>query len=441
MDMRTLMLTLAAVSVTACNLVKTKRDGASPPPPASTASDTAPGRRGEQPAVPVPLPPPPPQHLDENQLDLAGNVTAYADFCKQELGLPPATLPPWNCLEGKELPITVDGKPLDETGHAALVAGSTGCDKPSWLGDTPCATYTFVQQRELAPGVVAFLLCRSRKYSTHEPLEKRRADYVESGSFADFRQLYDFDSLGLIWSNLKSGKTCFFDFVGKLYGGYVPSPDDPRRPELADLPEPRPPAELAPGTELERVWKKNGRDTWKPPGEVAANDFCVRCHDAMPFKTSPYIEQVFEIPIPPRDVPFIVVGKLFEPWRKAHPLAAISTTPIGDTPQLCTSCHRIGSQDSCRLHVDYALGLKEPGPLSRSAHAFAARTWMPPMPPDWKSKSEAELERAWHAAYDAHVKKLTCCCKTPQAKGCTRQELDRTPLPEPAFGTGPETCE
>lgn len=377
----------------------------------------------------------------EPMTELDHDVSAYAELCKRELGLAPTVLKPWNCLEGAEVPITIDGKALDASLHSELVAGRTGCDRPSWLGDEPCATYSFIQRRDLQPGVVAFLLCRSRQYSTHESLAERRERYRRSTSLEDFRHLYEFDSLGLIWANLQTGKTCFFDYVGKVYGGYISSPDDLRRPNFANLPEPRPPADAEEGKPLAKLWQKNARDTWRPPREVARHDGCVRCHDIGPFKSSPYVQQVFEVPRLAADVPYLVVGAPFERWKKAYRLAALNTTAIAGEAQVCTRCHRMGAMESCWNNLDYAVGTRLPGPLSATAKQFKNQMWMPPLPKDWQDLKDADLAPLWHQRYGAHIKKMRCCCRNPQAKGCLVQDLTSDPLQPPVASTGPQTCE
>lgn len=431
--MRILLLVVLTTAI-GCNYLWHKRFGGD--------NEIATGTDDDAPRTVVDdKPPVRPAHLDEDQLDLSKDISLYADYCKQELGLPPDILPPWNCLDGQELPITVDGEPINNATHAAIVEGHGGCDRPAWLGDKPCATYTFVQRRDLSSNVIAYLLCRKREYSTAATLAQRRANYLARRSMRDFAELFDFDSIGLIWANMQTGKTCFFDFVGKTYGGYVPSPDDYRRPSFSDLPDPKPPVKLAPGSRLSRIWEKNGKETWKEPRESANTDFCIRCHDAMPFKSSPYINQIFSIPIPPREVPYTVVGKVYERWRREHPLVAISTTPVNGEPQLCTRCHRIGSQETCKTFFHYATARQDMASLSKLGKSFALRAWMPPWPETWKDKPEHDVERLWNESYSAHVEKLACCCKTPQAKGCTRQDLEAQPLADPIIGTGPESCE
>ncbi len=374
-----------------------------------------------------------------------GDVVEYARYCKQELGIPEAVQAPFNCMDGAEIPITIDGEPPTEANYANLATGKIGCDRPSWLGEGPCSNYAFVQQRQLADGVEAVLLCRMRSFSTPKDRAARLADYQAKPTFDNFMGYYVFDSLGLIWANTKTGKTCFFDFVGKTYGGYVPSPDDEKAPTFAQLPDPKPPTELAPGSGKEKLWQRSARLTWKSPHEVAEKDNCIRCHDTGAFKSSPWVKQVYAVPHNDQNLPYQVIGKSFAAWQQHFPARAISTLPVkgssgADEPQVCTSCHRIGAQATCALHLYFATGDSAPVKLSDQGESFALKNWMPPSPDAWKALADEGAKDAWHKAYDRHVSRLKCCCANPQAVGCTSQDLTQSPLAAPVAGTGPGIC-
>lgn len=382
--------------------------------------------------------------FSEDQLKANDDVIGYAQYCKQELEVPPATLAPFNCMDGLEIPVTIDGKPLTEANYKELVAHKTGCDLPSWLGTEPCANYAFVQEREIAPNVPAYLFCRLRAFSNFKSRAERLADYQAKPTFENFMSYYVFDSLGLIWTNTKSGKTCYFDFIGKTYGGYVPSPDDETLPTFEALPNPKPPVEIAAGTDREFLWKRNGRATWKPPTEVAAKDDCIRCHDSGPFKSSPWIRQVMLVPHNAENTPYLIIGSALSSWKERFPVKAISTAPIDNNgklePQICTSCHRIGSLDTCATNLAFATGSNEPGKLSPTGELFKNKAWMPPPPAAWHDKSDPEFQKLWEDSYAKHVKRLRCCCDNPSAKGCTSQDLTTSPLEAPVAGDGPATC-
>lgn len=384
--------------------------------------------------------------IAEAHLDTEQDVVAYARYCKQMLAIPDVPLAAFNCLDGAEVPMTVDGKRPDHETYEQVRRGEVGCDKPAWLDDAPCANYAFVQKRALTPDVDATLFCRMRSLASHKNKEERLSDYQKEPTFANFRLLYDFESIGLIWTSKKTGHTCFFDFVGKVYGGYVPSPDVTTPPEFTALPEPKPPKELPLDLTPDLVWRKHARTMWRSPAEVVQKDNCVRCHDAGPYKASPYILQVFDVPPHDLALPYIVVGKAFAPWQKQSPLYAVSTTPLPskdggpDEPQLCTTCHRMGSERTCKTFLGHAIGQTSSHKLSQSAATFLGRTWMPPAAAAWAASDDDTLNQRWNDAYAKHVDRMICCCANPTAKGCTRQALSVTPLGPPEVGDGPESC-
>jgi len=385
------------------------------------------------------------RHFTETELHAADDVVGYAQLCKQEIGIPDAVQQPFNCLDGTEIPVQINGQPLNAQNYQDLATHKIGCDLGSWLGDEPCANYTFVQKRQLAPDVVALLLCRDRGFTSWKNRDARLADLRAAPNAANFDAAYTFDSLGLIWTNAKTGKTCFFDFVGKTYGGYVPSPDDDHAPDFAALPDPKPPKELGPGSGKEAVWQRDARTTWKSPSAVVQTDACITCHDGGAFKNSPWIAQVFQVPHNDPSVPLLIVGSFFDTWSKKFPVRAISTAPIRgadgrEQAQACTSCHRIGSLATCSTELYYAAGLAAPATMSKLGNSFAVRTWMPPEPASWHGKSDQELQTLWNTAYKTHVGRLKCCCDNPNAIGCFSQDITQSPLPAPVAGTGPAIC-
>ena len=380
--------------------------------------------------------PGPSKKFQESDLDTEDNVNDYAAFCKQELGLAEKALDPWYCLEGTEIPVTIDGKQPTAENYEEMKKTRSGCDIGSWLGDQPCANYAFVQERALNEDVRALFLCRMRTFTNHLSMKERKSLYTKTPTEENFRSLYQFDSIGLIWTNKKTGNTC--------YGGYVLSPDDKRAPEWASLPEPKPPKSYEEKKDLRKFWEKSAVDTWKKPKEVAEADNCVRCHDSGPYKASPWIEQVFDVPNNDPNVPHIVVGQVFDTWRKRFPMLAISTAPIEKEgkkePQACSACHRIGSQATCDEYIGFSTGKSSPAELSDLGKSFFYRTWMPPPPEEWHGKLESELSDLWATAYELHVARLQCCCNNPKAKGCTTQRFDTYPLPKLEAGKGPGIC-
>lgn len=385
------------------------------------------------------------QRFSEDDLRAKDDVVGYARLCKQELGLPAVTLPAWNCLDGTEIPTTVEGVAPNAATYKDMITHKVGCDVPSWLGEEPCANYAFVQKRELSADVTAILLCRMRGFSSFKDRAARLKDLQDTPNEATYRAYNTFDSLGMLWTHRASGKTCYFDFVGPSFGSYVPSPDDDHVPDVVDLPEPKPPTDISDGSGKEGFWRKNARGTWRTPKDVAALDNCVRCHDSGPFKASPWIEQVFDVPSNDSSIPYEVVGSAFDLWRTTFPAKAISTAPFknahGDEePQICSTCHRIGAHRTCSTYLGFAIGETPAGTLSELGKSFTHRTWMPPTPTSWHDKSEADLTGLWNSAYKTQVDRLKCCCLTPTATGCTSQDFSHAPIPLPVAGSGPGVC-
>lgn len=373
------------------------------------------------------------------------DVVAYARACKAAMGIPDdAPLAPMSCLEGVEVPTRVGGAPPSADTYAALAAGELGCDAPSWFPDLTCQNHNFVLHRALTDDVDAVLVCRSRGWSDPRDRAQRLADYEASGSVEDFEALYRFDTVGLIWHHRGTGDACFFDHSGDVYGGYVPSPDDPAAPTWAHLPDPKPPPAYAVGQPAAALWQGGARQRWGPPFAVAAFGGCVVCHDSGPWIRSPWLADLGVVPPHQPDLPYRPLGEAFLLWRELWPPVAVDTTPVASpdgatAPQLCTGCHRVGARHGCAVRLGYATGHELPPGTSEAGASLRARTTMPP---GWHDgHADADLVEVWDALYGAHYDKLACCCEDPGALGCTRQDLMATPLAEPVPGAGPGSCE
>ena len=217
----------------------------------------------------------------------------FANICKTELGLPDTPLPPMRCTDGIEIPIFVHGDLPDAEQYAQLASGDIGCDNPSWINsEEPCANYSFVTRYELSESVTAMLFCRKRNFGSPLDFDGRLEAYTQAPTQAHFEDLYYFDTVGLIWSNHQTGKSCFFDNQNpNFYAGLIPSPDDPNPLSVDQFPDPKPSAEA-----LERLQQGNALDIWRLPIYTKQHARCYRCHDADPFVRSPHLSALGLVP-------------------------------------------------------------------------------------------------------------------------------------------------
>ncbi|MDP6945902.1 MAG: hypothetical protein QF464_17260, partial [Myxococcota bacterium] len=376
---------------------------------------------------------PPSEHND---------IVVYTELCKAALGIEDVTLPPMNCLDGVEIPLTVGGLPPDEATYEALTRGEIGCDSPSWFTGHDCENGSVIQTLDLSEDVEAILLCRMRSYTGLQTRQQRRIAYEEEPTLEAYRSLFTFDSVGMIWTHKETGVTCFFERTAELYGGYVAAPDDPSLPEAEDLPDPAPPSAFLSDEEQLAWWRRGAREAWAPPIVVTIAGRCIGCHDGGPFIRTPWLQDL-EI-VPPHDP-----GR---PYRAVAagadilvPPVAISTAalpgPDGlETPQICTGCHRIGAYRSCREAVPYYTATTVPPGLHDDGVSFRALARMPPPSDAWEALDDDALAHAWDEAFGAHVAMLQCCCDNPNALGCTKQDLRESPLATPVAGQGPASC-
>jgi len=366
------------------------------------------------------------------------DVVAYAELCKRELGIE-GPLPDMSCLAGVEVPITINGQEVTERDFRALASGRGGCDRAQWL-DGKCWTYDFVQRVEIGDDVEAVLNCRQKRFTSILSPEERIGEYakaVERNAPSDerlrlWRLIFEFDDLGLILRNRRTGKACFFTFFGKLdfekpdhsysfYGGWIPAPDQETlaaRDEIfRRLPEPKPP-----GGYPERMWNRGPRgavsgrpNMFFTPKATAAGE-CVSCHAHGAFKHSPFIDQAFVdgvrvVPPNDRDVPYLPVGQPFQDsFRKAE-VMEIDTEPVAGEVQTCTGCHRLTTGgDGATKRLYWATGEEIPHP-SYVARRFPFQAWMPP-------EHGIESQGDYHRDLGPMVEAIRCCEKTPNAIGC-----------------------
>ena len=387
-----------------------------------------------------------PRHEAARLGDPNYDVVAYAELCKSELGIE-APLPDMNCLDGVEIPVTINGQRVLDKDFPALESGRGGCDRAQWL-DGECWTYDLIQRIEIQPDVEAVLNCRQKLYTSALSKEERIDAYESTVArnapaaerVRSWRAIFEFDDLGLILRNRNTGKTCFFTFFGKLdpkdpeksysfYGGWIPAPDQntlASRDEVFDrLPEPKPPEEY-----LERMWHRGPRgapggraNMFFTPAATAAGQ-CVSCHNHGAFKHSPYVDQAYAdgeriVPSNDRDIPYFPVGDAFQKPLDDKPMLEIDTDPVDGQPQGCTVCHRLTTGSvGAQTRLDWAIGEDVPHP-SYFARQFPRHAWMP-------FGHGVDSKEDYHRAFEPMAEAIRCCAKSPNAIGCRFRAIGPT---------------
>ena len=313
----------------------------------------------------------------------------YVAECEQALG----KIPTFSCMQGKEIPVTMHGKTLQNPDADAK------CDKPSLamlsLGiPGACLAHSRIGYLKGEKDTEWVFLCRRMKKA--------------SGS-----QDKDFGEVAFIGHRPSTGTTCFFQGA-ELKGGSVPKPGgSPKQPDKY----------------------------WFHPAKTSSLR-CIHCHDNDPWVHTPYVDQVKRqaskksVPLVPFAKPegkYRVVGsryftkgatssqlsadgewglfrvlysgdvqgKWLEPWPQPkylrHPDA-----------QACTQCHRIADQNTCK---EWATASFE-----KSTH-FGSWTFAPWMPPV-RGKAPQEAQKK---ALEA----IKVCCKDRSLQSC-----NWTPIPQ-----------
>ena len=321
---------------------------------------------------------------DEKKAD-AYDVVQYGKDCAQLI----AEAPPYDCLDGEIIPITVDGKtPAEYTRHMT-------CDKPAYLpypekSDGQCTPYSRV--RTVRDDDIQMLLFCRRMYI-------RPKDDP------------NFDSMEIIMHNVVTGSTCFF--ISKNFGD-DPQGDDGRRvpPPSEETP---PPGNVA------------ARDLWATPEEIAEHK-CIMCHDSDPWMRTPWIGQIEQLPADPWGYHSVDVGGPFAAWPKP-----LSITTRGNA---CTGCHRIGSLNTCGTQVVGTFGqqpAKMAQSIGRAPHGKignspgAPTSDGPSVDSKWASTyphsywmpvgNQLTLDQ-WKVIYEHDVAELERCCADHDAPGC-----------------------
>ncbi len=293
----------------------------------------------------------------------AQDIIAYGRECSHKI----APIPAFDCFDGAEAPITVNGQtPASYQPHMT-------CDRPSLLyqagenTDGRCVPFTRALVLRDDGQAQISAICRQKKIRTREsPL---------------------FDEVDIIAHSLETGSTCWFQAQAKeplspargLNGRRVPPPDEETPP---------------PGHPSARAF-------WNPPQQTAKGT-CVGCHDSDPFMYSPFIAQTGRLPADPFGRYANDIGAAFRNWPKP---SSISTR--GNT---CTSCHRMGSLETCRTTAKESVSwLASPG-RDDWAKAYPQSHWMPP--------GNFHTQIQWEVIYKINLERILACCADPSQPEC-----------------------
>lgn len=118
------------------------------------------------------------------------------------------------------------------------------------------------------------------------------------------------------------------------------------------------------------------------------------------------------------------VGRFFAEWAKDSKLSfAISTKEKNS----CTTCHRIGSQNTCDNFAAQSIGQETTRDLSDyGSKTFKLSHWMPP------SGHGVETIQDWQndeAGMRSDADKLLACCYNPDAIECVKKPINSLPAP------------
>ena len=299
------------------------------------------------------------------------DIIAYGQMCAQAIG----AIPPFECLDGVVIPVTVDGGKTP----ASYVA-NMACDRPSLLplgdeADGQCVPNSRVLN--LSQGDSQFaVLCRQKKI--------RPADSIY------------FDEVDIVAHSAKDGSTCWFQASGKngqpLDTTRVPPPDEPVPPS----------------------GRISARDFWNSPAQVAqapVEERCGYCHDNDPFMYSPFIGQIWEqVPTDPFGW-YKHIGTDFQAWNKPVSLSTRNNP--------CVSCHRLGVEFTSGQGTEEAVGLVPVPDADGWAGRYPASHFMP--------TGNFYSERQWAKIYLEAVQEILACHRDPTADGCLTVPITGAP--------------
>jgi hypothetical protein len=316
------------------------------------------------------------------------DINQHGDECAAAIG----PVPPFSCLDGAIIPITVDGRELPPDGYSAGMA----CDRPVQLGlgdDGQCVPYARLgtlpsvnAQGQPDPDVKWTYICRRYKL-------RRDPAYPK------------FEDVAIIGHRASTGATCFFQTLS----GAMRMNDGIQATRVP------PPTERAAQTPAGQI---KAKDFWLSPRVTAGID-CFQCHDSDPWIHTPYVDQVKGrlgdptrplVPDAPRaDAPLLykVVGsQFFTQWQPPHHFAPRNNA--------CVHCHRIGDRQSSGSFTRYAVGVATAN-VTAMFRTYPHSHWMPP------TEEVGDMTHAeWNDFYKQSADQIRSCADDPAQPACKR---------------------
>ncbi|MEA2974561.1 MAG: hypothetical protein QOF19_81 [Alphaproteobacteria bacterium] len=293
----------------------------------------------------------------------AETINDYGQRCEALI----APIPTFNCADGVEIPVTVNGSV-----PASFQPGMT-CDRPALFVppekgvDGQCVPYSrLLILRDDAKAQIS-AICRQKKI--------RPANTM----------LYD--EIDIVAHDLPSGSTCWFQALASdplspgtgLNGKAVPPPTSASAPSF-----------------------------WNPPTKTAEGK-CISCHDSDPFMYSPFVAQTGLLPQDPFGKYRNDIGPDFANWPQP-----LELTTRGNT---CVGCHRVGSMATCQVTMGQSVGRAPMLDADDWAKRYPNSHWMP--------AGNTMTPRQWEVVHGSSVNELARCCANPNANGCIVRPLPR----------------
>jgi hypothetical protein len=329
-------------------------------------------------------------------------VWIYAKQCFDKVGLnnDEDLDGPFDCRDGVQLPVTVNG----HIGDIGLCSGkhclddfpddAKGCDAPAWLGGAEqCYGHSYLRLwvPKSNKDVRAALLCRHSERWSDNPR--------------------NFNDIAMIVHNVKNGETCWFQSrLGRIV--------------------------RLNGTKVDGPAKVRTHLFWQRP-KKAMQIGCIGCHDSGPFVMSPWISRAFKGTrfFDTKKGPYKNSVPPFDKWPQPR-YVDIGKFGLSGSMKPCTACHKIaagGSLDSdgdgnndmlwqtCERWIDWATDGRENVLAINKTNLKKEPIYMPLA---GFSHREGFLMpgREWNRAYKDHVDQLRNCC---QRLGSDPRDTDR----------------